>query len=82
MDEEDCGKRYLCELAAGDALDEEQRTLSFFQVFFATFGQILYLNPFKLFMKKKMLPHECARRLKRLRIFVFKSHIGNVFEDA
>jgi hypothetical protein len=34
MDEEDCGKRYLCELAAGDALDtEEQRTLSFFQVF-------------------------------------------------
>jgi hypothetical protein len=34
MDDEDCGKRYLCELAAGDALDtEEQRTLSFFQVF-------------------------------------------------
>jgi len=34
MDEEDCGKRYLCELGAGDQLDsEEQLTLSFFQVF-------------------------------------------------
>ena len=33
MDEEDCGKRYLCELAAAETLDtEEQRTLSFFQV--------------------------------------------------
>jgi hypothetical protein len=34
MDDEDCGKRYLCELvAAADNLQpEEQGTLSFFQV--------------------------------------------------
>jgi hypothetical protein len=49
---------------------------------FATFEQILYLNPLKLFMKKNMLPNESARRLKRLRIFICESHIGNLFEDA
>jgi hypothetical protein len=45
MDEEDCGKRYLCELAAGDSLDtEEQRTLSFFQVFLPLLDRFVIKN--------------------------------------
>jgi hypothetical protein len=53
MDEEDCGKRYLCELAAGDALDtEEQHTLSFFQVFNTAGPEfLLFFSVFRIWIR-------------------------------